>query len=202
MYRYSEWDGNQDLFTPDKDELMDELESKLMSDGDLTYALQRMQRDGITGSRGRHLSGLQELLEQLRRMRQNQLNKHNLSSIMDEIREKLEKTLQKERNGIQKRLDETRQKTGQRDPDLSAETTQNLLKRVQDMAAHNLEKLDNLPPDTGGRIKGLSQYDFMDEEARQEFQELMDMLKRSVMESYTRDLTSKLKNMELVRWRQ
>ncbi len=57
-------------------------------------------------------------------------------------------------------------------------------------------KLDSLPPDPGGRIKELSEYDFMDEEARRQFQELMDMLKKQAMETYARDLVQQFKNMD------
>ena len=39
IFRYSEWDGTQDLFDLDKDELMDELARNLMYDGDMAYSL-------------------------------------------------------------------------------------------------------------------------------------------------------------------
>ncbi len=196
IYRYSEWDGNQDLFNLDKDDLMDELERYLMSYGDLSYALWKMQREGITGSQGRRLPGLQELLQRLRQRKQSQLDKYNLSSVMDEIRQKLGNILKTEREGIQKRLDEARQKVREGVGELSPEMLQSLLKTVEDRAAQNLDKLDNLPPDIGGRIKELAQYDFMDEEARRQFQELMDMLKGHALESYARDLGQKLKDMD------
>ncbi len=196
IYRYSEWDESQDLFDLDKDELMDELEQNLMSYGDLSYALWKMQHDGIRGGEGKQLSGIQELLQRLRQRRQDQLNKYKLSSVMDEIRQKLDNVLKAEREGIQRRLDETRQKAKEGADGLSPETLQSLLKAIEDTAARNLEKLNNLPQDVGGRVKELAQYDFMDEEARRQFQELMDMLKRHALESYARDLGQKLKDMD------
>ncbi len=71
-----------------------------------------------------------------------------------------------------------------------------LLKTMEDMAAQHLKKLDELPPDIGGQIKELSQYDFMDDDARRQFQELMDMLKKHAMQSYARDLVQNFKNMD------
>ena len=192
IYRYSEWDGSQEILDLDKDELMDELGSNLMYDGDLSYALWKMQRQGIRGK----LPGLQELLQRLRQRKQAQLDKYKLSSVLDEIRQKLDNILKTERQGIQKRLDEARQKAEEGADGLSPEIGQKLLKTVEDMAARNLEKLDNLPPDIGGQIKELTEYDFMDEEARQQFQELIDMLKKHALESYARDLTQKLKDMD------
>ena len=196
IYRYSEWDGSQDLFDLDADELMDELGRNLMSYGDLSYALRLMQRGGIRDSQGRKLPGLQELLQRLRQRKQDQLEKYKLSSVIDEIRQRLDNILKTERQGIQRRLDEARQKAGESTGELSPEMQQRLLETVEDMAAQNLKKLDELPPDIGGRIRELAQYDFMDEEARRQFQELMDMLKRHAMESYGRDLVQKFKDVD------
>ena len=73
VYRYSEWDGSQDIFELDADELMDELGRYLMSYGDMSNALRLMQRRGISDSQGRRLPSIQELLQQLRQRRQSQL---------------------------------------------------------------------------------------------------------------------------------
>jgi len=136
------------------------------------------------------------LLQRLRQRKQGQLEKYKLSSVIDEIRQKLDNILKTERQGIQRRLDEARQKAGESTGELSPEMQQRLLETVEDMAAQNLKKLDELPPDIGGRIRELAQYDFMDEEARRQFQELMDMLKRHAMESYGRDLVQKFKDVD------
>ncbi len=194
-YRYSEWDGTQNIPELDKDDLMDELAKGLMQDGNLSYSLWKMQRQGFQGQ-GRRLPGLQELLQRLRRAKQRQLDKYSLSSIMDDIKQKLEDILKTERDGIQKKIDDAKQKADKGSPDVSPEVGQRLLKRMQDMAKSNLEKLDNLPQDVGGRIKDLLNYDFMDENAHQQFNELMEMLKRHAAEQYTRELTQQIKNMD------
>ncbi|MFC1958822.1 VWA domain-containing protein [Chloroflexota bacterium] len=196
IYRYSEWDGSQDLFELNPDELMDELGLNLMSYGDLSYALRLMQRGGLRDSQGRRLPNMQELLQRLRQHRQNQLDKYNLGSILDEIREKLDNILKTERQGIQRKLDEAKQKAEESAGELSPEVKQRLLKKVEDRATQNINKLDELPSDLGGQIKELTDYDFMDEDARNQFKELMDMLKKQAMESYGRDLVQKLKGMD------
>jgi len=196
IYRYSEWDGSQDIFDLDKEELMDELERNLMSYGDLSYALWRVQRDGIRGGREGRSAGLQELLQRLRQRRQGQLDKYNLGSVMDEIRQKLDDILETERKGIQARLDEVKQKAEEGSGELAPGMLQHLLKSVEDKAAQNLDKLENMPQDVGGRIQELTKYDFMDEEARRQFQELMDMLKKHALESYVKDMGQKLKDMD------
>jgi len=196
IYRYSEWDGTQDLFELDADALMQELESNLMSYGDLSYALRMMQRGGLRDSQGRRLPSIQDLLQRLRQKRQSQLDRYKLGSVLNEIREKLDNILKTERQGIQKKLDEARQKAAESGAELSTEMRQKLLKSMEDRATQNLKKLDELPSDVGGQIKELSQYDFMDEDARRQFQELMDMLKKHATESYARDLVQRFKNMD------
>ena len=196
IYRYSEWDGSQELFDSDADEIMEELGRNLMSYGDVSHALRLMQRGGIRDSQGRRLPGIQELLQRLRQQKQSQLEKYDLGSMMDEIRQKLDNILKTEHQGIQQRLDEARQKARDGISELSPEVQQKLLKTVEDMAAQNLQKLDDLPSDIGGQVRELAEYDFMDDEARRQFQGLMDMLKKHAMESYGRDLVEKFKDMD------
>src|SRR5262249_19699603 len=59
------------------------------------------------------------------------------------------------------------------------------LKRVlENMAKKKFDFLDQLPPEPAGQIEQLSDYDFMDAEAREKFQDLLQMLQQQVMQSY------------------
>jgi uncharacterized protein with von Willebrand factor type A (vWA) domain len=195
-YRYSEWDGTQNIFEPDADALMGELQRNLMYDGDLAEALRTMQRNGLKDSQGRHLPSLRELLEKLRQRRQEHLDKYKLNSMLDDIRKKLDDIIQTERKGIQEKLDAAMQKSAGDTQELDQEMREKLLRNLEERASQNINKLDDLPKDTGGRIKELSQYDFMDGEARHQFQELMDMLKRNAMSSFAKEMTQRLKSMD------
>ncbi len=203
-YRYSEWDGSQDFAELDKDMLMDELARNLMHDGNMNYSLWRMQRQGLRDARGRRLPGLQELLQRLRQRRQAELERYRLGSIMDEIRQRLDDIISTERRGIERRLEEARRQAAESPAqsgqaagdDLGPEMRQKLLERIEQMAGRNLAQLDNLPDDVGGKVKELTSYDFMDEEARDKFQQLIEMLKRHASESFARDLTSQLRSMD------
>ena len=194
-YYYSEWDGSQEFEELDSDQLMDELGKQVFRHGNLTDALRAMQRFGIN-NQGRRMPNLDQLLQRLRQMRQDQLSRYNLDSMMDEIKQKLDHILDTERQGIQKKLDESSEKIQKSDGDLTSDIQEKLLKNIQDRAAQNLAKLDELPQDTGGRIKGLSDYDFMDEDARRQFNELIDMLKKRAMEQFGKDMVQQLKNMD------
>jgi len=63
------------------------------------------------------------------------------------------------------------------------------------MARKHLEQIDQLPPDVGGRIKELREYDFMEPGAREEFEELLQMLQQQVMQSYFKGLQQGLQSM-------
>jgi uncharacterized protein with von Willebrand factor type A (vWA) domain len=192
---YSEWDGSQNIFEPDADAMMQELQRNLMRDGDLMEALREMQRNGLTDRMGRRLPSMQELIQRLRQRRQEHLGKYKLGSMMEDIRKRLDEIIDSEKKGIERRLDEARKKSLEGKQDIDPEMQQRLLKSLEDRAMQHKEKLEILPEDVGGRIKDLSKYEFMDGEAGQKFQELMEMLKRNAMSSFAKDMTQRLKSM-------
>ncbi len=196
VFRYSEWDGSQEPGELSADNLMDELGRNLMSYGDLSYSLRLMQQRGLRDGQGRRMPSIQELVDKLRQKKQEQLGKYNLDSVMNDIREKLENIIKTEREGIANKLDDARNKADDEYKELEPEVRQRLLKTLEDRAEQNLKKLDSLPPDTGGRIKELTDYDFIDEDARQQFKELLDMLKKHAMQSFGRDLVNQIKNLD------
>ncbi len=63
------------------------------------------------------------------------------------------------------------------------------------LAEKRLEQLDRLPSNVGGRIKELRDYDFLDPEARQQFEELLQMLQQQVLQNYFKGLQQGLENM-------
>ena len=80
LYRYSRWDGTQQLFPFDADELLEALSDELINDGDLARALQRMMRNGDQGKMDGRMPGLQQLMERLKQQRERELSRHNLNS--------------------------------------------------------------------------------------------------------------------------
>jgi len=286
-FRYSRWDGTQQINPFDADELMEALADDLMEYGDLRSALQRLYRWGDEGRLTDRLEGLQQLLEKLRQQRQEELNRHNLSSVMDQIKQRLDEIVQMEREGIRRRLDETgrrpdqssrsgqtgpqgepgqagqssqqgqagqqgqsgqagqsgqrgqsgqmgqagqRGQMGMRAPSgqpgqsgqrggagqpgqpgqrgqageggesgeqapLTAENIQRMREMLENIAQKKLATLDELPRDPGSQIKALQEYDFMDDEAREAFQALLESLKREVMQSYFQGMKDAIQQM-------
>ncbi|HSW57486.1 MAG TPA: VWA domain-containing protein [Dehalococcoidales bacterium] len=178
---------------------MDELSRRLMADGNLSEALWRMQNSRLRDKHNRQLPSLKEMLRRLQERKQNQLKRFSLDSIMDDIGKELEDILQTERAGISKKTEEIEQKAqkaSQGSGELSPETIQKMVQVAKEKAAHNLEKLDNLPQDIGGKVKELNKYDFMDEEARRKFKELIEKLKKRTMDTYAREISQNIKNLD------
>jgi uncharacterized protein with von Willebrand factor type A (vWA) domain len=70
-----------------------------------------------------------------------------------------------------------------------------LRRTLEKIAQRKLDFLDQLPPDPAGQIKQLTDYDFMDDQARQEFEELLRMLQQQVMQQYFQGMQQALQNM-------
>src|SRR5712692_11342247 len=105
-YGYSRWDGTQRIEGLDADDILNALSDEYLEDGNLQQALKRLMQEGIRTDDGRRSMGLRELMERMRNMRSEQLNRYNMASgVMDDLREKLEEIKTLEREGIQRRLD-------------------------------------------------------------------------------------------------
>ena len=178
-YRYYQWDGTQDIFEPSAEELMDAISDGLNLNGDVLRVLQRLFQFGLEGQWGQRLKGIQELLRQLRELKRQTLDRYDISSVLDDIREKLDRIVKTEREGIERRLKE-------------AKADQEMTKILQNVASKNLSILDNLPQDIAGAIKELASYEFIDAEARRQYEELLDMLRTKVTDAYFKDISQGL----------
>ncbi|MCH9039746.1 MAG: VWA domain-containing protein [Chloroflexi bacterium] len=192
-YRYSRWDGSQQIFGIDEDDIMDSLADDMLSNGDLNRALRNLMQRGLQDQDGRQMPGLRDLQERLRKQRQQQLDRYNMDSVMDELKEKLKEVIDTERRGIDERLKEARRQLEEAGD--SGEHLQGPMQMLEDRAERNQEKLDSLPDSMGGQIQELQDYDFMDPEARQKFQELLDMLKQQMMQNFFQGMKDQLQNM-------
>jgi uncharacterized protein with von Willebrand factor type A (vWA) domain len=227
-YGYSRWDGTQNIEGLDADDILNALSDDFMEEGNLQQALKRLMQEGIRSEDGRKTMGLRELMERMRNMRNEQLNRYNMASgVMDDLREKLEEIKSLEREGIQNRLDEKNEpsqqsqssdqqqgsvqpqdgsdqenqqvssssqpgQSGESNDDLTPEQKRQMLEMI---AKRKQDYLDKLPQDIPGQIKGLSEYDFMDDEAREKFKELMDSLQQQMMQQFFQGMQQSLQNM-------
>ena len=193
-YRYSQWDGTQEVFDIDANELMDRLSEELLKQGDVMEALRELLRNGMQNREGQQMPGLRELMEQLKNRRRQQLQQHNMDSVVDDLKERLESILQTEREGIDRRLAQAQEQLAQAaEPDRAQQ--ESLYNLLEQRADRNREKLDNLPDSLGGQIQELMEYDFIDPDAQQMFQELLEMLKSQMAQNMSQQMQQQLQGM-------
>ena len=193
-YRYSHWDGTQQIFDMDASEVMDALSDDLLQQGDVMRALRELFRNGMQNRDGSQIPSLRQLMERLKDQRRQQLQQSNLDSVVDDLKERLENILRTEREGIQQRLDEAADLPEPEDA-AGKEQQSSLNQLLRQRAERNLDRLDELPNDIGGQIQGLMEYDFMDPDAQQQFQELLDMLKSQMAQNVSQQMRDQMQNM-------
>ncbi len=186
LYKYSRWDGTQQLFPFDADEVMDALSEDLMNDNynDLMSAMQKLYRWGFNNQMGERMPGLQEILDRLRAKRQAEVNRYDLDSVMQDIREKLDNIVQTERKGLQQRLDQT-----------TSTDQKELRNMLEKQVGKQQQYLDKLPRDPGQQIRQLNDYEFMDNDARQQFQELMQQVQQQILGTYFQGMKQSMENI-------
>jgi uncharacterized protein with von Willebrand factor type A (vWA) domain len=193
-YRYSRWDGSQEPFKPDAAALLDEITDDFLHYGDIQRALRDLMRRGMESEDGSRVPGLRDLMERLNQRRQEMLQRYNMDSVAQDLKEKLDDILKTEREGIVKRLEEAQAEVDHMPAD-QAEQHKSLMEMLQQRADRNREKLDRLPESLGGSIRELQEYDFMDPEAQAKFQELMDTLRKQMLGNVASDMKKNIEQM-------
>jgi uncharacterized protein with von Willebrand factor type A (vWA) domain len=185
LFRYSQWDGRQTIAL-DADELLSAMADDVLADGDPWRALQRLMHQGVRPGEGQRRRGLQDVLKELRRRRQERLDRYDLGSSLDDIKKKLEDVVTTEREGIDRRLREARE--GMEQGKVPRET----LERFEKAVARNTAALDQLPKDPAGQLRELQQYDFVDPEARRKFEELLQSLREQMLKPFMQGMQNAL----------
>ncbi|MBW3634429.1 MAG: VWA domain-containing protein [Chloroflexi bacterium] len=81
------------------------------------------------------------------------------------------------------------------DGESGATANPDLRKLLEAMAQRRLQQLDSLPKDPAAAIRALTDYDFMTPEARQQFQELLDMLQQQMTQQTFQGMQQALSQM-------
>ena len=162
-FTYSSWDGTQSVVDLDADALLQAMGDELIEHGDPNAALRRILHGGLEVD-GERLQGLREMLERLRQQRQEMLEQHDLGGVYDEIRDALGEVMETERGSLDG-LEEV-------GDDVVAESTQRRREQL-DLIGH-----ENL----AGQVRGLTDYDFTSTEAAERFEELLEELRRQLMQ--------------------
>ena len=166
-FRYSRWDGTQDPFGPDiaAADVLEQLSDEILMGGSADAALQRLLRRGMQG----RFSGLDALKRRLRQRREEEQEMLNLAGPLEQIRERLDEILERERTELTFRDD--------------------------DDARMRESFLDALPPDAPGQVAELKEYRFADPSAQQMFDALMQELREQVMGAHFRQMAEGMQSL-------
>jgi uncharacterized protein with von Willebrand factor type A (vWA) domain len=183
-WRYSRWDGTQVGFDLDADELLRDLGDDLLYHGDLDAALRRLMQGGMRRPDGQQLRGLREIMDQLRRERQERLDRYDLGGAFSEIADELREVVDLER----RTLDDLEARAHRSGDPRRIETTDATV-------ADRRMELEFLPPDLAGQVKALTDYDFVSSEAQQRFEDLVEKLRQELAQRYFDQASQAMANM-------
>lgn len=166
--RFSRWDGTQDPFAGDFDiaSILDEISDDLLSGYGAEFALRRLMRRGIQGQVG----GLDQLRERIKQMRKRMERGLNLEGPLAEVRDRLNEIVAQERSTLQ--------------------PMQNEDARMREAF------LDSLPPQPGQQLRELQEYRFVDPEAQQKFDQLVEEIRQQILSSYFKNLSGAIQGID------
>jgi uncharacterized protein with von Willebrand factor type A (vWA) domain len=183
-FTYSRWDGTQRGFDLDADLLFDQLTDELLYHGDVNAALRRMMQDGMRDADGNRLDGLRDLMERLRRERQERLDRSDLGGVYDEISREIDDIVDEERHAIENAVRDAEASGDERRADAARNT-----------AADRNMRLDFLPDDLAGKVRELGSYNWESSEAQHRFEQMMDRLREQLMQQMVDQMSEGMQNL-------
>ena len=181
---YSRWDGSQKGFDLDAETLFDAMTDDLLYHGDVNSALRRMMQEGLRDRNGDRLQGMREIMDRLRKERQERLDRGDLGGVFQEIADALDDIVDEERHAVENAKNAAEQSGDERRADTARQTAED----------RNF-RLDMLPDDLAGKVRELQAYDFESAEAKQRFDELMDKLRQQLMQQAVDKMSGEMQNM-------
>ncbi len=166
--RYGRYSGGPDPLAPPVDlaEALDAIGEDVMAG----YSPERAMREFLRRG-GKDQAGLDDLARRVAEKRRELLSKHDLDGTLQEVRELLDKAVLEERKQLA------------RDVDLDD----------GDRAFRELQ-LGALPPSTAAAVNELGDYDWLSQEARQDYEKIKDLLGRELLDQRFAGMKQALEN--------
>lgn len=167
IHHYSRWDGTQDpLAEVDSAErLADAFADRVLHGMSAERALRRLLEDGVPGRFG----GLQNMRNRLREIQEQRRRQSRLGDALDDLADELDQIVATERTELAASSDEGA--------------------RFQESV------LSNLPPDPSGQVRSLLDYPFRSSAAAEAFNELLDGIRRQILDAYLGQIAEGMQNM-------
>ncbi len=148
--RYTQWDGTQRVRL-NAEQVFEKLSEYLSYTDDVQQALDWLMRQGAEWE-GTRIMGLDDFLEEVRDQLRQRYRQFNLKNALDDMRQRLEDLLDLEKDALDERQGSNPE-----------------LKDKRDL-------LDRLPHRLSDALEQLKRYDFEDDQARQDFENLLEEL--------------------------
>lgn len=174
---YSRWDGTQTLPELDGDALLKAMGDELIEHGDPNEALQRIMRGGLEVD-GTRLQGLRDVLKRLAQARQERLERDDLGGVFAEIDEELSEILDLEMDALESSIAEPDPNQGSGSP-----SSEEALRTSID--GFSLLQHESL----AGKVRGLREHEFVSEEARNRFDDLLERLREQLTHQFVDQLS-------------
>lgn len=132
-FKYSKWDGTQEPFSLDAEEIIGRLSDLFLDTSDFSWALSMMMRKGITDEQGqRVVLGIDDLLRKIKGLRQQYLSRYSSAKVFEEMRQKLNQLLAAEQAHLEELMRSWNpgKARSERQGGLSPEQLQELWKRL------------------------------------------------------------------------
>ena len=179
-FRYGSWDGSQQA-PLSADDVLGAIAEDLMEYGDLKWAMRNLLSRGMTMPEGGYIQGLRDMLKQLREQKRERLQQFDLSSVMQDIEQKLAEILAMEQNTVDEWLDQ------------ESETFANdVLRKI---AERSQETLDGLPDDSAGRMKALEKYEFLNPDAQRKYLDLLNELRKAMTQTFFKNVENMVNDL-------
>jgi uncharacterized protein with von Willebrand factor type A (vWA) domain len=170
-WKYRRWDGSQESVDLSGKAILDQLSDDLTYHGDLDAALRAMMTEGFVEDDGSSISGLRDLLEQLRAARRAELDRHDPDGVVEAIAAELDEVLAEEHRSLDAL---ERAATGSADEARRATSLGELASRRQE--------LDLAPEDLAGQLAALARYSFTSSVAHDRFEALLASLRHDLIQ--------------------
>jgi uncharacterized protein with von Willebrand factor type A (vWA) domain len=156
--RYGAWHGGDDPLAPPYDvrRAVDEVGQEVLGGGSMREALRDLLRRGTADEDGRRRAGLDDLYDRARRMRREALRRGRLDGTVTRAQALLDQALAAER--------------------------EQLAGEEGERARFDETRLDTLPGSTSRAVQELADYDWHSDEARADYQRILDELRDDVLQ--------------------
>ncbi|HEY6934428.1 MAG TPA: VWA domain-containing protein [Marmoricola sp.] len=166
--RYARYAGGPDPLAPPVDlaEALDAIGEEVMAGYSPERAMQEYLRRG-----GSSRTGLDDLARRVAERRRELLQRHNLDGTLQEVRELLDHAVLEERKQLAR--------------DVEMDDADRAFREM---------RMDNLPPSPAAAVSELSDYDWQSPQAREDYEQILDLLGREMLDQRFKGMKQALEN--------